>query len=202
MTNAARHSGARTCTVRIALNAGLDLEITDDGRGLPRDFHPGVGVNSMRERAQELGGRFTIDRAAPAMIALLSVEWRRALARRLVWVSAALAVLAILVGATIAFLVSRDADQASVAQAQAARQADVQRCITGQLQGVPAEVPPEERPRFCEEGFIPPVQDRRFHYEQLPNVLVWMSPFAISLGWLLGPRWPVSSGMPAPWPPC
>jgi signal transduction histidine kinase len=64
VTNAARHSGARTCTVRIALNAGLELEITDDGRGLPPDFHPGVGVNSMRERAQELGGRFSIDNAA------------------------------------------------------------------------------------------------------------------------------------------
>jgi ABC-2 type transport system permease protein len=120
------------------------------------------------------------------MIALLSVEWRRALARRLVRVSAALAVLAILVGATIAFLVSREMDQAAVARAQAARQAEVQRCIAGQLQGVPAEVPAEERPRFCEEGFIPPVQDRSFHYEQLPNILVGMSPFAISLGWLLG----------------
>jgi signal transduction histidine kinase len=65
MTNAARHSQASTCTVRIALNAGLDLEITDDGRGLPPDFHPGVGVNSMRERAQELGGKFTINNAAP-----------------------------------------------------------------------------------------------------------------------------------------
>jgi signal transduction histidine kinase len=66
MTNAARHSGASTCTVRIAVNADLDLEISDDGRGLPPDFQPGVGVSSMRERAQELGGRFSIDRAAPA----------------------------------------------------------------------------------------------------------------------------------------
>jgi two-component system NarL family sensor kinase len=65
ITNAARHSGASTCTVRITLNAGLDLEITDDGRGLPPDFHPGVGVNSMRERTQELGGSFTIDNVAP-----------------------------------------------------------------------------------------------------------------------------------------
>jgi hypothetical protein len=120
------------------------------------------------------------------MIVLLSVEWRRAVARRLVRVSAALAVLAILVGATIAFLVSRDTDAASVARAQEARQAQVERCIAGQLQGVPAEVSPEDRPRFCEEGFIPPVPDRRFHYEQLPNILIGMSPFAISLGWLLG----------------
>jgi ABC-type transport system involved in multi-copper enzyme maturation permease subunit len=73
-----------------------------------------------------------------------------------------------------------------VARAQAARQAEVQRCSAGQLQGVPAQVPPEERPRFCEEEFIPPVQDRRFHYEDLPEVLVGTSGFAIILGWLLG----------------
>lgn len=66
MTNAARHSGARLCSVRIALNDGLDLEITDDGRGLPPNFRPGVGVSSMRERAHELGGTFAIERAASA----------------------------------------------------------------------------------------------------------------------------------------
>lgn len=120
------------------------------------------------------------------MTALLAVEWRRVLARRLVRVSLALAVLAILVGSTIAFLVSHDMDQASLARAQAARQAQVQRCITGQLQGVPSEIPPQERPQFCDQQFIPPVQDHRFHYETLPDILVGMSVFAISLGWLLG----------------
>jgi ABC-type transport system involved in multi-copper enzyme maturation permease subunit len=118
--------------------------------------------------------------------ALLVVEWRRVLARRLVRVSAALAVLAILVGATIAFLVARDMDPAGLARAQAARQAQVQRCMAGQLQGVPSDIPPQERPGFCEQRFIPPVEDRRFHYESLPDILVGMSPFAISLGWLLG----------------
>jgi ABC-type transport system involved in multi-copper enzyme maturation permease subunit len=120
------------------------------------------------------------------MTALLAVEWRRVLARRLVRVSVALAVLAILVGATIALLVSRDMDQAALARAQAARQAEVQRCIAGQLQGVPSEVPPQERPQFCDQHYVPPVQDRQFHYETLPTILVGMSPFAISLGWLLG----------------
>jgi ABC-2 type transport system permease protein len=120
------------------------------------------------------------------MTALVAIEWRRVLARRLVRVSLALAVLAILVGATIAFLVSRDMDQASLAQAQATRQAQVQQCIAGQLQGLPPEIPPQERPQFCEQQFIPPVPDRRFHYETLPNILVGMSLFAISLGWLLG----------------
>jgi ABC-type transport system involved in multi-copper enzyme maturation permease subunit len=120
------------------------------------------------------------------MTALLAVEWRRVLARRLVRVTTALAVLAILAGATIAFLVSRDMDQAALARVQAVRQAQVERCIAGQLQGVPTDIPPQERPQFCEHQFIPPMEDRRFHYENLPNILVGMSPFAISLGWLLG----------------
>jgi len=59
------------------------------------------------------------------MIALLAVEWRRVLARRLVRVTAALAVLAVLAAGAIAFLVSRDTDAASLAQAQAARQVEV-----------------------------------------------------------------------------
>ena len=120
------------------------------------------------------------------MIALLGVEWRRVLARRLVRVSAALAVLAVLAAGAIAFLVSRDTDAASLAQAQAARQVEVQRCIAGQLEGVPADVPADHRAEFCEQGFIPPVQDRRFHYEHLPEILVGTSGFAIILGWLLG----------------
>jgi ABC-type transport system involved in multi-copper enzyme maturation permease subunit len=120
------------------------------------------------------------------MIALLAVEWRRVLARRLVRVSAALAVLAVLAAGAIAFLVSRDTDAASLAQAQAARQVEVQRCVSGQLEGVPAEVPADHRAEFCEQGFIPQVPDRRFHYEHLSEILVGTSGFAIILGWLLG----------------
>jgi signal transduction histidine kinase len=66
LTNAARHSGAGTCLVRLVADGGFQLEVTDDGRGLPADFRPGVGVTSMRERAAELGGTLTIERAAPA----------------------------------------------------------------------------------------------------------------------------------------
>jgi signal transduction histidine kinase len=66
ITNAARHSGASTCVVRIASNGGLDVEVRDDGRGLPADFRPGVGLISMRERVAELGGTFTVEPAVPA----------------------------------------------------------------------------------------------------------------------------------------
>ena len=37
----------------------LVVEILDDGVGLTSDFSPGVGLASMQERAEELGG--TID---------------------------------------------------------------------------------------------------------------------------------------------
>jgi len=56
ITNAARHARARRCQVRIAVNGALELDVSDDGRGLPRDPVPGVGLGSMRERAAELGG--------------------------------------------------------------------------------------------------------------------------------------------------
>jgi len=39
----------------------LQLEVTDDGVGLPRDLRAGVGLTSMRERAAELGGACVIE---------------------------------------------------------------------------------------------------------------------------------------------
>jgi signal transduction histidine kinase len=56
LTNVVRHAGAGTCLVRISLDGALELEITDDGIGLPPDRPAGVGLTSMRERAVELGG--------------------------------------------------------------------------------------------------------------------------------------------------
>ena len=61
MTNAARHAGATSCVVRVAANDGLDVDVRDDGCGVPPDFRLGVGVSSIRERVSELGGTFTIE---------------------------------------------------------------------------------------------------------------------------------------------
>lgn len=61
LTNVARHSQAQYCTLRLSLGDDLKLEISDDGTGLPADYNPGVGLRSMRERAEELGGRFEIE---------------------------------------------------------------------------------------------------------------------------------------------
>jgi signal transduction histidine kinase len=56
LTNVVRHAGARSCQIRLSLGGALEMEITDDGVGLPEDRHAGVGLTSMRERAVELGG--------------------------------------------------------------------------------------------------------------------------------------------------
>jgi signal transduction histidine kinase len=56
LTNVARHAGARTCTIRLCLNGALDVEVVDDGVGVGDGWRPGVGLASLRERAEELGG--------------------------------------------------------------------------------------------------------------------------------------------------
>ncbi len=61
MTNVARHAAAGHATVRLALNGSLELDVTDDGRGLPAAVREGVGLRSMRERAGELGGTCVIE---------------------------------------------------------------------------------------------------------------------------------------------
>jgi signal transduction histidine kinase len=64
VNNAARHAQATTCTVRLIRKADLTITIDDDGQGLPRNFVSGVGLRSMRERAEELEGTFEIDHFA------------------------------------------------------------------------------------------------------------------------------------------
>jgi len=58
LTNTVRHAGARLCTVRLELDEEkLELIVSDDGVGMiPDSSHNGVGLASMRERAEELGG--------------------------------------------------------------------------------------------------------------------------------------------------
>lgn len=67
LTNVSRHSGARWADVVLAVREGvLSVEITDDGPETPPEsepWQPGVGLSSMRERTELLGGTF---RAGPA----------------------------------------------------------------------------------------------------------------------------------------
>ena len=61
MTNVARHAQARTCQVCVRVSDALEVEVRDDGVGLPLERHTGVGLVSMRERAAELGGTCRIE---------------------------------------------------------------------------------------------------------------------------------------------
>ncbi|WP_203752312.1 sensor histidine kinase [Cellulomonas chitinilytica] len=57
LTNASRHAGAGRCVVRLTTADGrLVVEVSDDGRGIAPDRQAGVGLLSLRERAEELGG--------------------------------------------------------------------------------------------------------------------------------------------------
>ncbi len=64
--NARKHAQARTITVTITLEQvaaeplALQVTIGDDGRGLAPDHLVGVGLHSMQERAEELGGTCVI----------------------------------------------------------------------------------------------------------------------------------------------
>jgi signal transduction histidine kinase len=60
LTNVVRHAGARVCIVKLAVGERVELEISDNGRGIVADRGEGVGLISMRERAAELGGECVI----------------------------------------------------------------------------------------------------------------------------------------------
>jgi signal transduction histidine kinase len=71
IANALRHSGAENLVIRAhVLNEGwVRVEVEDDGRGFdattaPAErLHGGLGTRTMRERADALGGRTTVDSA-------------------------------------------------------------------------------------------------------------------------------------------
>jgi two-component system sensor histidine kinase UhpB len=64
LNNVARHSGATEAWVRLQLEADrLQLEVEDHGRGLASTrFRRGLGIVTMRERAELLGGTIELDR--------------------------------------------------------------------------------------------------------------------------------------------
>lgn len=64
MTNVARHAHARSCLLRLDVGEELTVEVRDDGVGLPPGRLAGVGLGSMTDRANELGGRCVVARLA------------------------------------------------------------------------------------------------------------------------------------------
>ncbi|MFE2869215.1 sensor histidine kinase [Embleya sp. NPDC059259] len=61
LANVRKHAGATTVGVLLAAHPhGIELEITDDGRGFVVDAARGFGLDGMRRRLAELGGEFTV----------------------------------------------------------------------------------------------------------------------------------------------
>jgi signal transduction histidine kinase len=66
LTNVIRHAQAKHCAIRFSVSSNgsseaLNIEIKDDGKGMPEAHRAGVGLRSMRERAEEIGGTCVIE---------------------------------------------------------------------------------------------------------------------------------------------
>jgi signal transduction histidine kinase len=66
VNNAVRHAQARCCAIRFeASPEALVIHIQDDGVGIPAAYRSGVGLESMRARAEEIGGQLRIEQVQP-----------------------------------------------------------------------------------------------------------------------------------------
>jgi PAS domain S-box-containing protein len=82
LTNIQRHSGSRQAKIRLYRNSDLTLEISDLGRGVsagvPREkdeprFKAGVGIASMQERVNLIGGELEIDSTNQGTTVLVTI---------------------------------------------------------------------------------------------------------------------------------
>jgi two-component system, NarL family, sensor kinase len=75
--NAVKHARATEVVVTICEEDGLvHLTVTDDGVGFGTDTIPGVGLSSMRERAEELGGTLAVEsRPGSGTRIVASIGW-------------------------------------------------------------------------------------------------------------------------------
>lgn len=63
ITNAVKHSNAKTVVVRLVAGAdGLTLTIRDDGVGMPPKIEGGMGLRTMAYRAGVIGADFSVER--------------------------------------------------------------------------------------------------------------------------------------------
>lgn len=72
LDNVIKHAQASHAELRLTISGdSLSIDVTDDGKGIADEYRAGVGLTSMRERAEELGGRFAIAPIQPKGTQLL-----------------------------------------------------------------------------------------------------------------------------------
>ncbi|WP_099022131.1 GAF domain-containing sensor histidine kinase [Mycolicibacterium palauense] len=69
VSNAARHAAATTLTVTVTVKDELTIDVVDNGVGIP-DSVTSSGLANLRQRADEVGGAFAIERPATGGTAL------------------------------------------------------------------------------------------------------------------------------------
>lgn len=80
LTNMARHSRASKAVVAVAIDGDhVKLTVSDDGVGMPDKVLPrrGLGMRTMRERTESLGGRFVFA-SRPSGGCLIAASWSSA----------------------------------------------------------------------------------------------------------------------------
>jgi signal transduction histidine kinase len=66
MNNVVKHARAEHCDVKFDCETGvLVIHIEDDGVGMPKEYRLGVGLRSIRARAEEIGGELHIKALEP-----------------------------------------------------------------------------------------------------------------------------------------
>ena len=71
--NVVKHAQATLCIISIeVLEDRLRLTVTDDGKGFPEKLQAGIGLRSMKERAEEVGGTFSIQTGIGSGICLMA----------------------------------------------------------------------------------------------------------------------------------
>ena len=73
LANVVRHARATACSVRVELNGGLRVSVTDDGTGIPAQREGGVGLPSMQARAEQLGGRFSAEQTGAGTVVVVDL---------------------------------------------------------------------------------------------------------------------------------
>ncbi|HWO66189.1 MAG TPA: ATP-binding protein, partial [Umezawaea sp.] len=79
LANVVHHAEASECRIEVVrAGTALELAVTDDGRGVSENPVPGIGLESMKERCQDLGGDFAVVRCAPGTRVTARIPFRRA----------------------------------------------------------------------------------------------------------------------------